>query len=113
MPEPLTRLLRLLLAVALIGVGPGARVADVLLFHNAGAPSSLSHQADDGSAALPHGHACQLAMPAPPALTAGACAPPLLAAPELDTRAVLRPQAVPPTRAARPPPSRAPPTLQA
>jgi hypothetical protein len=113
MSEPLRHALRLLLAVALMGVGPGTRVADALLFHSTGAPVSVSHQVDDGSALLPHGDSCVLALPTAPAGTTVACAPALVTAPVLDTPDAPRPQAVPPTRAARPPPSRAPPTLQA
>jgi hypothetical protein len=112
MSDPLRRLLRLLLAVALIGVGPGTRMVDVLIFHT-GAPAAVSHQVDDGSAALPHGDSCSLAVPAPPATTAVASAHTMTAAPVLELSDAPRPQAVPPTRAARPPPSRAPPTLQA
>jgi len=112
MSDPLRRLLRLLLAVALMGVGPGTRMADVLVFHT-GAASAVAQQVDDGSAALPHGDTCALAVPAPPALTAVACAHATSAGSMLDTSDAPRPQAVPPTRAARPPPSRAPPTLQA
>lgn len=113
MSGPLRRLLRLLLAVALMGVGPGTRMVDALVFHNTGAPSAALHQVDDGSAALPHGDSCVLAVPAPPAMTADACAHAMSAAAVREAPDAPRPQAVPPTRAARPPPSRAPPTLQA
>jgi hypothetical protein len=105
------RLLRFVLALALVGAGPATRIADALLFHSAGTPAGLASQADDGTRPLGHGDACTLAARSAPVTPAPACdLAPVLAETVAD-RAVAPPFAVPETRAGRSPPSRAPPTL--
>ena len=113
MPVPRRRLLRLVVALALLGVGPGVSLVDVLVFHSGTAAVAVGTQVDDGSPLLPHGEGCRLALPSAPALDAA----PLASAPAAVALAVelpaTRSQSVPVTLAARPPPSRAPPLLQA
>lgn len=107
------RLLRLIVALALLGAGPGVSLADVVMFHGGAAPIAATHQVDDGTTPLPHGDACHLALPSAPALDA--VTP--VRAPVAEAASVEGPvapsPAVPACRAARPPPSRAPPLLQA
>jgi hypothetical protein len=110
MKESIGRILRLALALALVGVGPATRLADLLLFHGPGAQVAAA-QVDDGSAPLPHADDCLLATPATPAVPAIGCTLPLVALPTLADRPAIAAVPVPATQAGRSPPSRAPPTL--
>jgi hypothetical protein len=107
------RLLRLVVALALLGAGPGLAVADVLVFHGGTAPVVASLQVDDGSTMLPHGDGCHLALPSAPAATSTGVAVAPCGGPERGATLVHASQVVIALRAARPPPSRAPPLLQA
>ena len=101
------RLLRAVLAVALLGLGPATRAADLLIYHSSSTPALASHQADDGTLTLPHGDGCLLAVPSAPATPAMACggllpAPPTAELPEflpLHHPVVLRATGPPTTRA--------------
>lgn len=109
MTDRALRLVRAVLAVALLGVGPVTRVADVLLYHTWGAVPTAAAQVDDGTATLPHGDACLLAVASAPATPAIACtatlaAVPLTGLPDIPT--VDGPVVL---RATGPPPSRGPP----
>ena len=109
MPDRLLCVLRTVLALALLGAGPVTRAADALLYHTADLQGTAVTQIDDGSAVLPHGDACRLAVasaPATPTMVPGGllvCTSDthVAAAPLADTPVVLR--------ATGPPPSRAPP----
>ena len=109
MPDRLIRLRRVVLALALLGVGPVTRVADALLYHSSALPATVTQQIDDGSTILPHGDACLLAVASAPATPAMVGNPTLAVASVTDVPE-LRPAGVPiVVRATGPPPSRAPP----
>jgi hypothetical protein len=109
MPDRLLHLVRTLLALALLGVGPATRVADALLYHSSDVPATMARQIDDGSTLLPHGDVCLLAVASAPATPTMADCPTLVVA-----STTIAPE-LPPTgapvghRATGPPPSRAPP----
>ncbi|HEX5633390.1 MAG TPA: hypothetical protein VFX50_09185 [Gemmatimonadales bacterium] len=109
MRHAVARFLRLVLAVALVGVGPVTRATDALVFHVAGAPAGVAGQVDDGSAPIPHGDACILAAVSSPAAPAPACGTELSVAPAMAERHLVPAVLLPETRAGRSPPSRAPP----
>ena len=109
MSDRLGRLLRTVLALALLGVGPVTRVADALLYHSVGLPATVTQQLDDGSTMLPHGDACLLAVASAPATPALACNPTLAVASTTDLPELPPAGASIVVRATGPPPSRAPP----
>ena len=109
MTDRALRLVRTVLAVALLGVGPVTRVADVLLYHTWGAAPTAAGQVDDGTATLPHGDACLLAVASAPATPAMACPASVAVAP-VSVLSVVPPTVRPMVlRATGPPPSRGPP----
>lgn len=107
------RYLRLIVALALLGAGPGVSLADVVMFHGGAAPIAATHQVDDGTTPLPHGDACHLALPSAPAVTATEVRVAPCGGPEVVAAPIHVSQVPVALRAARPPPSRAPPLLQA
>lgn len=109
MPDRLIRLLRVVLTVALLGVGPVTRVADALLYHTSYVPATVTHQIDDGSTILPHGDACLLAVVSAPATPAMVGNPTLMVASITDVPEPPPAGAPVVVRATGPPPSRAPP----
>ena len=109
MTERILRLVRTVLALALLGVGPVTRVADGLLYHTWGAVPSAVAQVDDGTATLPHGDACLLAVASAPVTSAVACPAPLAVAPATEGSGVPSADAPVVLRATGPPPSRGPP----
>lgn len=109
MPESVVRLLRSVLVVALLGLGPATRFADALLYHSSGIPAVAAHQADDGSVPRPHGDGCLLAAVSAPATPAMACADPIVPAPTADQPAAPRSRRVVVPRTTGPPATRAPP----
>lgn len=109
MTDPFVRLLRSVLAVALLGLGPATRVADVVLYHSGATPTATSHQVDDGTATLPHGDGCLLAVASAPATPAMACGGPLAVASVVDVPDAPRHERPVLLRATGPPATRAPP----
>jgi hypothetical protein len=107
--DRLLRHVRTVLVLALLGAGPAARLADLLLYHTRAAVPTSVAQVDDGSAALPHGDACQLAVASAPATPAMACPPTLGGAPVSDLPEVPPADGWVVLRATGPPPSRGPP----
>ena len=109
MTDRALRLVRTVLALALLGVGPVTRVADVLLYHTWGTVPAAEAQIDDGTATLTHGDACLLAVASAPATPAMACPTALAVAPVTARAAVSPPDRPAVLRATGPPPSRGPP----
>lgn len=109
MTDGTLRLVRTVLALALLGVGPVTRVADVLLYHTWGAAPTAAAQADDGTATLPHGDACLLAVASAPATPAIACPGTLAIVPVTDLPEIPTVDGPVVLRATGPPPSRGPP----
>jgi hypothetical protein len=109
MTDRVVRLVRTVLALALLGVGPVTRMADVLLYHTWDAVPTAVAQVDDGTATLPHGDACLLAVASAPATPAIACPATLAVAPVTDLPEVPPVDGPLVLRATGPPPSRGPP----
>ena len=109
MPDRLLRVLRTVLALALLGAGPVTRAADAMLYHTSDLPAAAVTQIDDGTAILPHGDACLLAIASAPATPAMAYGGLLVCTSDTDVDGVPPIQAPLLLRATGPPPSRAPP----
>ena len=109
MTERILRLARTVLALAIVGVGPVTRVADVLLYHTWGAVPTAVAQVDDGTATLPHGDACLLAVASAPDTSAVSCPATLASAPVTELPPTPTAGALVVLRATGPPPSRGPP----
>ena len=84
MTERLLCALRTVLALVLLGVGPVTRAADALLYHTSDLPAAAVTQIDDGSAILPHGDACLVAVASAPATPAMASGGLLVCGPDTD-----------------------------
>ena len=109
MTDALLRLLRTVLAIALLGLGPATRLADALVYHSTSAPVLASHQADDGRSALPHGDGCLLAVASAPATPLMGCSHVLALAPTTFSQEAPRPDRPVVLRITGPPATRAPP----
>ena len=109
MTDRFLRALRALLVLALLGLGPATRIADVVVFHSGAAAPTMSHQIDDGSVVVPHGDGCLLAVASAPATPAMSCGRMLATTPIVDVPEP--PPLAPPgtVRATGPPSTRAPP----
>jgi hypothetical protein len=109
MTERLLCALRTVLALVLLGVGPVTRAADALLYHTSDLPAAAVTQIDDGSAILPHGDACLIAVASAPATPAMAYGGLLILTSDTDLAEAPPAGAPVVLRATGPPPSRAPP----
>jgi hypothetical protein len=109
MPDALVRLLRSVLAVALLGLGPTMRLADALLYHSTGVPAVAAHQVDDGTTLRAHGDGCLLAVASAPATPAMGCAHAIALAPTTDLPDGPTVRFLPQPHATGPPNTRAPP----
>lgn len=109
MTDRILRLVRTVLALALLGIGPVTRVADVLLYHTSGTVPTAVAQVDDGAATLPHGDACLLAVASAPATPAIACLASLTVVPVTELPEIPPVAGSVVVHATGPPPSRGPP----
>jgi len=109
MTDRLLCALRIVLALVLLGAGPVTRAADTLLYHTSDLSATAVTQIDDGSAILPHGDACLLAIASAPATPAMASGGLLVCGPDTDVAEASPAGVTVVLRVTGAPPSRAPP----